>query len=204
MFIKPADGSRPEQPLATEGVSTSFVRVPLAWSPDGRYLLYREGKTGLPEVWALPMTGEPKPFPVAQVPSYHLLWADFSPDGKWLTYQSDESGRSQVYAVPFPGPGSRWQVSNDGGVQPLWRGKDIFFWNTGQLWAAEVHALGGGLQLGTPRALFSLPNAGTMGQLRHTYDVTRDGKRFVIGTGAQIQTNAPLSLVVNWPEELRK
>ena len=204
LFIKPADGSRPEQPLATQGVSTSFVRVPLAWSPDGRYLLYREGKTGLPEVWALPMTAEPKPFPVAQVPAYHLLWADFSPDGKWLTYQSDESGRSQVYAVPFPGPGSRWQVSSDGGVQPLWRGKDIFFWNAGQLWAAEVHALGGGLQLGTPRALFSLPNAGTMGQLRHTYDVTRDGKRFVIGTGAQIQTNAPLSLVVNWPEELRK
>src|SRR5215469_2932812 len=204
LFIKPADGSRPEQPLAIEGVSTSFVRVPLAWSPDGRYLLYREGKTGLPEIWALPMTGERKPFPVAQVPSYHLLWADFSPDGKWLTYQSDESGRSQVYAVPFPGPGSRWQVSSDGGVQPLWRGNDIFFWNAGQLWTAEVHALGGGLQLGTPRALFSLPNAGTMGQLRHTYDVTRDGKRFVIGTGAQIQTNAPLSLVVNWPEELRK
>ena len=204
LFIKPADGSRPEQPIAMEDVSSSFVRVPLAWSPDGRYLLYREGKTGVPEIWALPMTGDPKPFPVAQVPSYHLLWADFSPDGKWFTYQSDESGRTQIYAAPFPHPGSRWQVSSDGGVQPLWRGNEVFFWNAGQLWAAEVHAVGSGLQLGTPHALFTLSTTSTLGQLRHTYDVTRDGKRFVISTGAQTPSGTPITLVVNWPEELKK
>ena len=205
LFIKPADGSRPEQPIAMEGVPSSFVRVPLAWSPDGRYLLFREGKTGVPEIWALPMTGEPKPFPVAQVPSYHLLWADFSPDGKWFAYQSDESGRNQIYAAPFPGPGgSRWQVSSDGGVQPIWRGNEVFFWNAGQVWAAEVRAVGSGLQLGTPHALFTLSTTSTLGQLRHTYDVTRDGKRFVISTGAQTQNNTPITLVVNWPEELKK
>lgn len=204
LFIKPADGSRPEQPVAMDGATTSFVRVPLTWSPDGRYLLFREGKSGVPEIWALPMTGEHKPFPVAQVPSYHLLWASFSPDGKWFTYESDESGRAQVYAAPFPGPGSRWQVSSDGGTQPLWRGSEIFFWAAGQLWSAGVHAVGSGLQLGTPRALFTLAGASTMGQLRHSYDVTHDGKRFVISTGAQTQTNAPITLVVNWPEELKK
>jgi Tol biopolymer transport system component len=204
LFIKPADGSRPEQPIAMEGISSSFVRVPLAWSPNGRYLLYREGKSGLPEIWALPMTGEPKPFPVAQVPNYHLLWADFSPDGKWFVYQSDESGRNQVYAAPFPGPGSRWQISSESGTQPLWRGNEVLFWNAGQMWAADIHAVGNGLQLGTPHALFVLPTASIMGQLRHSYDVTRDGKRFLISTGAQTQSGTPITLVLNWPEELKK
>jgi len=197
IYIKPSDGSSPERLLADGQV------WPDAWSHDGRYVLMRkEGSEGLPQLWALPIQGDRKPFPVVQAPSYHVNWGDFSPDGKWVTYESDESGTSQVYVAPFPGPGGRWQVSTDGGTQPLWRGNEIFFLNGGKVWAAEVQARGSGVQLGTAHVLFSAPYQGNPG---HWWDVRRDGKRFVINVSAQPQEpNEPLNLVVNWTAELKK
>lgn len=44
----------------------------------------------------------------------------FSPDGRWLAYASDESGTFQVYVRAFPGDGSRLQISNSDGSQPVW------------------------------------------------------------------------------------
>src|SRR5207249_2717436 len=44
----------------------------------------------------------------------------FSPDGRWIAYQSNESGRSEIYVRPFPGPGGKWQVSTQGGANPIW------------------------------------------------------------------------------------
>ncbi len=197
IYVKPSNGSSSERLLLDGQV------WPDAWSHDGRYLLMRKvGSDGLPQLWALPMQGNQKPFPVVQIPSYHVMWGDFSPDGKWITYESDESGTSQVYAAPFPGPGGRWQVSTDGGTQPLWRQKEIFFLKDGKVWAAEVEEKGSGLQLGRAQLLFSAP---VQGNPAHWYDVSRDGKRFVINVATQPpEANQPLSLVVNWTAGLKK
>lgn len=48
---------------------------------------------------------------------------------RWIAYTSDESKRNEVYVRPFPGAGGKWQVSSDGGVQPLWskNGKQLFY-----------------------------------------------------------------------------
>lgn len=197
IYVKPSDGSSPER-LLYEGAVW-----PMSWSRDGRHLLIRNvGRDGLPQLWAMPMQSDIKPFPVVQAPSYHVGWGDFSPDGKWITYDSDESGTWQVYVAPFPGPGGRWQVSTDGGTQPLWRGNEIFFLNDGKVWAAEALEKGPGVQLNTARVLFSAPYRGNPG---HWYDVSRDGKRFVINVSAQPpQAGEPLTLVVNWTAELKK
>jgi hypothetical protein len=42
------------------------------------------------------------------------------PDDTLLAYGSDASGQFEVYVQPYPGPGSRQQVSVDGGSSPLW------------------------------------------------------------------------------------
>jgi serine/threonine-protein kinase len=44
----------------------------------------------------------------------------FSPDGRWIAYASNESGRTEVYVRPFPGPGDKWQISTQGGNNPVW------------------------------------------------------------------------------------
>ena len=46
--------------------------------------------------------------------------ARFSPDGHWLAYMSDESGRYEIYVQPYPGPGGKFQISTEGGADPLW------------------------------------------------------------------------------------
>ena len=43
-----------------------------------------------------------------------------SPDGRWVTYDSDETGRYEVYVQPFPGPGTKRQISAEGGTFPVW------------------------------------------------------------------------------------
>ncbi len=122
---KAASGAGDEQALLVTGEFKS----PLAWSPDGRVLLYaiQHPKTGM-DLWALPLAGDRKPFPVVQTP-FDETAGQFSPDGRWVAYQSNESRTVQIYVRPFPGSGGPWQVSTAGGSQPRWRpdGKELFY-----------------------------------------------------------------------------
>jgi hypothetical protein len=42
---------------------------------------------------------------------------------------SDESGRWEVYVQPYPGPGGEWQISTEGGNEPVWNpdGRELFY-----------------------------------------------------------------------------
>jgi len=64
----------------------------------------------------------------------------FSPDGKCMAYISDESGRFEVYVQPYPGPGGKWQISTEGGVEPVWarNGRELFYRNGDQMMAVEI------------------------------------------------------------------
>jgi Tol biopolymer transport system component len=201
IYLKPADGSGPETELfALPGVD---VR-PLSFSPDGKHIAYRQldpkTKTRL-DIWILPLSGERKPFPFVQT-AFDESWAAFSPDGKWIAYNSDESGLEQVYVAPFPGPGGRWQVSSTGGSRPHWRkdGREIYFLAADdKLMAAEVRAEGASLAVGVVRSLFSIRPK----RLLRVYDVTADGRRFLVNTAIQERNAVPLTLVVNWSSGVR-
>ena len=55
---------------------------------------------------------------------------EISPDGRWLAYESNESGQFQIYVRPFPAVDEgRWQVSRDGGRQPVWprNGRELVY-----------------------------------------------------------------------------
>ena len=54
--------------------------------------------------------------------------ATFSLHGQWVAHHSDESGQAEIYLRSFADPGPRWQVSIDGGADPLWnpRGGERF------------------------------------------------------------------------------
>jgi hypothetical protein len=66
--------------------------------------------------------------------------------------------------------------------------------------AAQVKTNGSGLDIGNAQLLFDAHSG--FGGFAH-YDVTPDGKRFIvasIGEGG----SAPMNLVVNWNAELKK
>jgi Tol biopolymer transport system component len=124
LFEKLASGVGDEQSLLV----SAEPKMPLAWSPDGRVLLYaiQHPKTGT-DLWALPLAGERKPFPVVQTP-FDEEAGQFSPDGRWVAYQSNASRRVEIYVQPFPGLGGTWQVSTTDASQ-RWRpdGKELFY-----------------------------------------------------------------------------
>jgi len=99
------------------------------WSPDGSTLLVDVGSSGSrTDIWAVPMKGNGKPYPVIQTP-FEETAVRFSPDGHFIAYTSDESGRAEIYVQTFPVSGQKWQISTEGGEQAQWRsdGKEIFY-----------------------------------------------------------------------------
>jgi len=48
------------------------------------------------------------------------LFQQFSPDGRWIAYRSDESGTNEIWVRRFPGAGSRFQISDGGGIYVFW------------------------------------------------------------------------------------
>jgi Tol biopolymer transport system component len=161
-----------------------------------------QNETGF-HVWALPLSGDGKPFPIVQSTSEERA-PEVSADGKWMAYQSNESGRWEVYITAFPGGGAKWQVSSVGGASPKWRkdSKEVFYLDPNDnIVAVDVNASGSAVQLGTPHTLFQ-----AIGIQRDygPFDVTADGKKFLLNSGNLKEGSDPFTLVQNWPAELKK
>jgi serine/threonine-protein kinase len=131
MFWTRTDGSGKPQPL-TQSKNTQF---PWSFTADGKRLAFVEQspETGF-GIWTMPLESDgaglraAKPEPFLQTP-FDERNGSFSPDGRWLAYTSNESGSYQVHVRAFPDKGGKWQISNSGGVNPLWspNGRELFF-----------------------------------------------------------------------------
>jgi Tol biopolymer transport system component len=225
IYRKDAGGVGQEEQL-TEGPNPKLVSD---WSRDGRYLLYYEiaPKTG-EDLWALPLEapggssgpGARKPILVLQTP-FRERHAVFSPDGKWIAYTSEESGQDETFVMAFAGapgsgggggpkvPAGKWQVSNQGGTRPKWRGdgKELFYVSGSgtNIMAVGIRTSATGIDSDTPRALFTTPGLAPPGSVPSPYDVTPDGQRFLmlLPPGSRLGV-APLAVVVNWQAGLKQ
>jgi Tol biopolymer transport system component len=131
----------------------------------------------------------------------------YSPDGRWIAYTSNESGKREVYVMPSSGNGGKWQVSNGGGQQPLWRhdGSEIFYLSTDdKLMSAPIKLNSDSVQADAPRELFNLANSIlSVNGLVSPYDVTADGKRFLVVTVEQGRS-FEINLMTNWTAAVGK
>ena len=199
IYVKPVGGGSSEQlVLGDEG-----NKEPDRWSADGRYILfdYTSKKTKATDIWALPMFGDRKPFPVVQSPAIDY-YGMFSPDGKWVAYDSDESGRAEIYVVPFPGPGGKWQVSTGGAIQPFWPpGKELFYFTADfRIAASEYATQGPNFMVGKSRLLFGGRAVGSSSG----FDVNRADKRWLVALPVGEPNASPLILTTNWTAALKK
>ena len=209
LFVKPAGGAADERPLLVNAQSKN----PVDWSRDGRVLLYsaQDLKTGS-DLWALPMTGDRKPFPVVQS-SFDEIEGQFSPDGRWLAYASNESGSYEIYVRPFQGTGGKWQMSTAGGRQPRWGrdGRELFYVTPdNSLMAVPIRAAPGAqtVDAGAPVALFTsrLASGANIYAAGYSamaqYAVAADG-RFLMNV-ANDAVASPITVVLNWDAALKK
>jgi hypothetical protein len=118
-------------------------------------------------------------------PPFDELNAEVSPNDHWLAYESNESGRPEIYVRPFPNvDADRPQVSTNGGTQPLWarNGQELFYESMGTLMRVPLKT-GATFERGTPEKVFDAspylvrPRGGQPGRM---YDVSADGKRFLM------------------------
>jgi len=203
LYKKDAGGTGAEELI----YQSSGDKFPSDWSRDGKYVLYYtvDPKTKA-DLWMVPMSGEHKPTPFLQT-EFNETNALFSPDGRWVAYNSDESGTPETYVRPFPPAGGKWQVSTQGGVQPVWRsdGKELYYLALdGKIMAAEVKP-GSDFSAGLPVPLFDSglrPEGLT--ESRSSFVVTPDGQRFLVNTNAEEAARVPITVVVHWTGELRK
>jgi Tol biopolymer transport system component len=200
VFWQLADGSGAAERLTT----SEYGNNPGSFSPDGKVLVFVEvhPTTGR-DLWTLNMSGDGKPQPFLRT-SFNEGDARFSPDGRWLTYISDESGRNEIYVQPYPGPGGKWQISTDGGTEPVWaRNGGIFYRNSKKMMAVDTMTQPT-FSAGKPKVLFEGAYVPSL-QTTPNYDVSADGQRFLmIKESEQSSSTTQINVVLNWFEELKR
>ena len=206
LYQKAANGSDREVRL----LSNILTDSPEQWSRDGRFIGYLELDTkNKRDLWTLPAeagTADRKPIPFLRSEFDELL-GQISPDSHWMAFTSDRSGRREVYVRPFPRGEGEWTISIAGGQGPRWRddGKELFFEAAdGKMMTVPVNkAIPGAkavFEPGTPLALFDAHMVHDIQARYFEYDVTADGKRFLINTagGPGALSAPPLTVVTNW------
>jgi serine/threonine-protein kinase len=211
MMWKLAEGTSPEERLTDNGPLHLHLGT---WSPRGDMLI--AAAVGGPDAGSLWILEKANPWSFRKFlqTSSFIRAPAISPDGHWLAYSSNETNRSEVYVQAFPGAGGKYQVSSDGGFQPVWaKSSQELFYRTGDaMMSATFEVSGDKLQWSTPRQLFALENAyksavspqdGSDAQ----YDVSVDGKRFLMIKALSNDSNGtpPQIIVVqHFDEELKR
>ena len=151
---------------------------------------------------------KPVPFLQSEFDEFH---GQLSPDSRWMAYTSDQSGQREVYVRSFPAAEILKRISIEGGEQPRWRGdgrKLFFVAEDGKMMAVAVKAMAGpkpSFEPEAPRPLFETHLAQGPGKAIFEYDVTADGKRFLLDSAGGSSASAPpLNVVVNWDTVLKK
>jgi Tol biopolymer transport system component len=199
LYEKSTNGANDEAILQT----SSYGKVPTSWSQDARFLLYDTVSDAKrkSDIWVLPLEGDRQSTQLLAT-QYDESAGRFSPNGQLVAYVSDESGRPEVYVREFSEKreGRKWQVSESGGTTPRWRrdGKALFYLSAdGTITQVEVNT-DSNFQAGAVHTLFKLPARVT------DYDVTVDGKRFLIPVPMERDAPTPLTVELNWETRTKK
>ncbi len=199
LWSQPADGSGP--PERVNAMVPGSYSAEGVISPDGRTILFRVASGGggggrdiyystigpstVATEWLATKANETTP--------------RFSPDGYWVAYQSDETGRHEVYVRPFLGHGGAYQISDAGGVEPVWSrdGRRIYYRRGTRMMVADVTSSPTFAVL-SRKSLFTwrgLPDWG-----HANYDVAADGKLLMVLSGEQ---DSAMVVIRNWTQRLR-
>jgi Tol biopolymer transport system component len=201
VMLKKASGLEREKERYAVPKDTMDDIVPNSWSLDDQQILCtRQTSNGEYLQLFSVAGGEPTRFLSSKGSESN---GQISPDGKWVAYASDESGNWEVYVTSFPGAAGKWQVSRGGGTEPRWRGDggEIFYIGpNGMLTAVTVNGASA-FVTGTPAPLFQVRGRAPISSTDvFTYDVAKDGKRFLVNRYVKPEHVPPLTILLQTPQ----
>jgi Tol biopolymer transport system component len=196
LLSKATNGLQPERAV-TKFTNASDI-IPNSWSRDDQLILCTVQTSVGYDLQVVPSKGGS---PVKlQLGGGNQQNGMISPDGRWVAYESDESGSWEIYVSTFPGAAGKWQVSRGGGTEPRWRGdgKEIFYIGpNGTMMAVPVNA-GESFATGSPVSLFQFNARPPISSTDvFSYDVSKDGKRFLVNRYAKPDSIAPLTIILH-------
>jgi len=210
-FWTRSDGSGKPQPLT----QSKNLQVPWSFTADGKRLAFYEvtPETGR-DLWTVPLesdaaglrAGKPEPFLQTPFDERHPA---FSPDGRWIAYTSSESGAFQVYVRAFPDKGGKWQISNSGGVYPVWsrNGRELFFRTEDNQIMGTGYAVKGDSFVADKPRVWSEKRLANVGNTAN-YDLAPDGKRIAalmpVETAEGQKAQSHVIFLENFFDEVRR
>jgi eukaryotic-like serine/threonine-protein kinase len=200
IYVRDLDGQAGEK-LVLAAPSTQF---PADWSGDGRFAAYIDfspTRRAQRQVFLLPLSGERKPFRLAGSP-FSEFEPRFSPDSRFVAFVSEESGQAEVYVAAIDGSSGKRRVSPAGGSLPRWtgNGRELTFVGRDNDMMSVAVTPGKDLRFSAPTPLFRLPPF----PLQSDYDVSSDGKRFLVNLGAEKARQPPLTAILGWQQRLER
>jgi Tol biopolymer transport system component len=203
LYTKTLAGAEKEVPL----LKLPGQIDPCDWSKDGRFLLYahQNPESQSSDLSMLRVTEDRTPVPLLKTEANEGC-GSFSPDGKWIVYSADNTGGNEIYVESFSEQGFRsgrkWQVSYNGGTWPMWSadGKEIFYLgNENRIIAVEVNTAAT-FQVRASKPLFATSIIDPF----YRFDVTADGRRFLVKVATFEEQSTPPSVILNWARVKRE
>ncbi|MGD8413181.1 MAG: protein kinase [Candidatus Latescibacterota bacterium] len=201
VYVKNASGTGAEVKL----VSTPQSDGPTDWSRDGQTIVLQSLGSGSWDVRTASASAEGDSTETRNVVVTPFVDAHgrLSPDGSFLAYTSNESGRFEIYVITYPEGDGKWQVSVNGGTEPMWRGdgKELFFMGLDRsLMAVDIQHRKP-IEIGVPKRLFIAPVPRSI-NTRNRYVVSGDGQRFLMLSLIDRGRVPPTTVILNWTAEL--
>jgi serine/threonine-protein kinase len=200
-----ADGSLAPDTLLALDTGDSW---PTSVSPDGRWLAYYGATSGSGDGADATDPNDLMFMDLATRATRRIRipgaqrGARFSPDGKWVAYQSTESGVEEVYVRPWPAMDARYQISDDGGVEPLWApdGRILYYRERDSVMQAAITVRDSVIERAPPSLLFT-GNFATDRSGNQSWDMGPDGRFLMLRPvpGKRID----LRVELNWIADIR-
>ncbi|HET9387644.1 MAG TPA: protein kinase [Gemmatimonadales bacterium] len=207
LFWQLADGTGAVERLTKTEKGISHVAE--SWSPAEERFSFSELTTSGVSLWTYSLV-EKKATRFGDLQSTAAFNSEFSPDGRWMAYTLRTANAANIWVEPFPATGTdKHQITTSNGHHALWLpGGEGLTYRVGATGQAAVSVkTSPTFSVGNPMPVVELPTIELGGS--RTYDVTRDGRRFLVAAPASAARSGAVAIpaieiVVNWFEDLKK